>query len=347
MNTRYGVLIVDDSAFMRRAISLLFEGEPDFYIVGIARNGEEAIEKANRFKPHVITMDIEMPEMDGLTALEEIVKTSKTPVVMLSTQTEDGADATIKALAIGAVDFYPKGDLLKDPVDPEMIKGFLQRVRTAARAKVRVGMLAEEVEAAQQFPVQRKDPRVGMLIIGCSTGGPSALQCILPRLPKDFPAGVVVIQHMPPGFTKPLADRFNQLCQLSVKEAENGDIPQPGMVLVASAGFQTEFHSGPDGIIRLKVSEDGGRHLYKPSVDVTLLSAAPLYREKLLVSILTGMGSDGLEGCRLVKKFEGTVLSEAEESCVVYGMPKVVFEAGLSDRQVSLSNMFPSILSYV
>lgn len=334
---------------MRRAIGQIFETDPGFYVIGIARNGEEAIEKAVRLKPDVITMDIEMPEMDGLAALDQIMRQAPCPVVMLSTQTGSGTEASLKALELGAVDFFLKADLLQDPPRGEIIRDFLARVKAASAAKLparTVDAGAPEPVAERPWAAQEKIADIGLVVIGTSTGGPSALQAILPRFPSDFPAGIVVVQHMPPGFTKPLADRFHTLCHLEVREAEDGDEIRAGRILIAPAGFQTLIMRKPGGkhIVRLEAESD---KLYKPSVDVTLSSAAPLFAERLLSVILTGMGNDGLEGVRVVKAHQGHVVVEAESSCIVYGMPKVVWEAGLADHQAPLGDMFNLIRTYV
>lgn len=344
---RYGVLIVDDSAFMRRAISLLFEKDTDFFITGIARNGLEAIEKIKRFKPDVVTMDVEMPEMDGITALAQIMKVHPVAVVMLSTLTGEGAEATLTALQLGAVDFFPKSSLITDPIDPKKADDFLMRVKAAANAKLpsknNIASVKEIVAAEKK---KEGTASVDLLVIGCSTGGPSAIQSILPRFTPDFPAGIVVLQHMPPGFTKPLADRFDTLCHLKVKEAEDGDVVMPGIIYIAPAGYQTLFQKTYDGKTVLKIVRDESK-LYKPSIDVSLQSASSIYRDRLLAVILTGMGTDGLIGCGEVKRQRGRVIVESEESCIVYGMPKAVYEAGYADRQVSLPHMYQEILSFI
>ncbi|MBB3113271.1 two-component system chemotaxis response regulator CheB [Paenibacillus phyllosphaerae] len=342
---QYGVLIVDDSAFMRRAIGLLFEQDPQFYVVGIARNGEEAVEKAARFKPDVITMDIEMPEVDGIAALEQIMLRTPCPVVMLSTQTGEGTVASLRALELGAVDFFLKSTLLQDPVSPDHIREFLQRVKAAASARLPNAEMKPVSLPPKPVP-SVKSGSIDLVVIGTSTGGPSALQTILPRFPADFSAAVIVVQHMPPGFTKPLADRFDGFCQLSVKEAEEGDVVKPGIIYIAPAGFQTVIAKAGIGRYVLHLESESDK-LYKPSVDVTLASAAVHYGDRLLTAVLTGMGNDGLEGCQDVKANKGHVLVEAECSCIVYGMPKVVFEAGLADQQAALPQMYDLIRLYV
>ncbi|CEG25880.1 protein-glutamate methylesterase/protein-glutamine glutaminase [Bacillus sp. B-jedd] len=342
---QYGILVVDDSAFMRRAISQIIEQDSQFFVMAIARNGVEAVEKVQRLKPDLVTMDVEMPEMNGIIALSKIMKAAPVPVVMLSSRTGEGARETIQALEQGAVDFFLKDSLLKDQ-NGELKQEFLQRLK---------GILAGKLPSVNPEPVQHhvKEQKLSkqdkdVIIIGCSTGGPSALQTILPRFPKDFSLPVVVAQHMPQGFTKHLAERFNSLCNLTVKEAEDGEGVSAGTIYIAPSGFQTRFHRNPDGSIVFKVADEkGSKALYKPAIDITLSSAAPIFNKRLLSVILTGMGVDGTYGCGLVKKHGGTVLVEAEESCVVYGMPKSVYEAGHADSQYELSKIFQGILSFI
>jgi two-component system chemotaxis response regulator CheB len=343
---QYGVLVVDDSAFMRRAISLILEKDSQFFVIGIARNGVEAIEKVHRLQPDLVTMDVEMPEMNGLQALDQIMKTSPVPVVMLSSRTSEGAHETLQALESGAVDFFLKDSLIKDRDDQEKVQEFLHRLKGIANAKL---PRKTEVAPSLKRVIKKNGQRqTDLVFIGCSTGGPSALQSILPRLPEDFPVPVVVAQHMPPGFTKPLAERFNNLCKLNVMEARNGQTVEVGNIYIAPSGFQTQFEKKADGSVVFRVEQqEGVKSLYKPSIDITLHSAAPIYRERLLSVILTGMGVDGMQGCGLVKKYSGHVFVEAEESCIVYGMPKAVLEAGYADNQFLLSRMHQEIISFV
>jgi len=362
---QYGVLVVDDSSFMRRCIRLVIEKDPQLFVVGIARNGIEAIEKVRRLKPDIVTMDVEMPEMDGMTALKEIMATCPVPVVMLSNRTDKDPEATFQALELGAADFYLKSVLLEDNVKPEIIREFLERLKAIAekakksvhkeqkeqQRKVTSGNVSEILENILNKPeslVGTKSGLVDLLIIGCSTGGPSALQSILPRFPKDTHIPIVVLQHMPPGFTKPLAERFDSICNLRVKEAEDGDVLEAGNIYIAPAGYQTLLNKKDNGSIAFKIKDcPSVETIYKPSINVTLESAAPIYKERLLSVILTGMGNDGLIGCKSVKKYNGRVIVEAEESCIVYGMPKVIYEAGLADVQVPLSGIFREIMLYL
>jgi len=337
---------------MRKSISLIIEKDPQFFIAGIARNGNEAIEKVQRLKPDIVTMDVEMPEMDGIMALSKIMETNPVPVVMLSNYTKEGADITIKALEQGAVDFFLKSELIGPNVEEKVVDDFLCKLKMIAEnAKVPMREVKSSKEEGIKLTKSESRERgqlVDLVIIGTSTGGPSALQSILPFFPENTRVPILVLQHMPPGFTKSLAERFDTFCNLCVKEAEDGDILEAGKIYIAPSGFQTLLSKRSDNSISLKIKDmPNEKTLYKPSINITLDSAAPIYKERLLTVILTGMGNDGLIGCGSVKKYNGHVIVEAEESCVVYGMPKAVFEAGLADIQVTLPNIFEKIMLYI
>ena len=342
---QYGVLVVDDSAFMRRAISLMLETDPRFFVIGIARNGVDAVDKVKRLKPDLVTMDIEMPEMNGLCALEQIMKTNPVPVVMISSRTGEGAQETLKALELGAVDFFLKENLIRNQNGADQSIDFLQRLagiveakRPAVISKIKLPEMEVSIETRQNTE---------LIFIGCSTGGPKALQAILPCFPKEFPIPIVIAQHMPPGFTKHLAERFDSLCQMEVQEAQNGKEVKPGTIYICPSGYQTRFEKIA-GTIVFKVDDcDMVNELYKPSIDITLSSAAPIFTDRLLSIILTGMGVDGAKGCGEVKKYSGKVFVESEESCTVYGMPKAVLEAGFADGQFVLSQMYSKITSFL
>lgn len=345
---QFGVLVVDDSSFMRRCISLILEKDPEFFIIGIARNGIDAIEKVQRLKPDLVTMDLEMPELNGIEALKEIMKSNPVPVVMLSQHTEEGTKLALEALEEGAVDFFLKSSLIGDNTSEEIINDFLVRLKAIAKSgKVHLNeedYIKKETnnELVKKTSYSKKRD---LIIIGCSTGGPSALQSLFPRFPEDLDVPIIVLQHMPPGFTKPLSERFDAICNLRVKEIENGDELVPGNIYIAPSGFQTFLELNNDNKVTFKVEDYSPiETLYKPSINVTLNSAAPLFKDRLISIILTGMGNDGLMGCDNVKKNNGFVIVEAEESCVVYGMPKVVYEAGLADVQVPLSRIFEQIM---
>lgn len=333
MDSVIRLMIVDDSAFMRQVISRIAERDKRILIVGRARNGEEALEKIPLIKPHVITLDVEMPVMGGLEALERIMELYPVPVIMLSSLTAKGAQVTLQALELGAVDF-----LLK-PTEREQ----LNNMASELLAKIRIA--ATVPVAAKKFPIPIKPTRstpyhipqmtpgtIEAVVIGTSTGGPSALQKVVPRLPQKIPAGIVIVQHMPKGFTRILADRLNQNSLIEVKEAEHGDCVGPGLALVAPAGKQMYLDRSPKGVIVSLKDEASVTTLFKPSVDVTMLSAAEAYGKNLLGVIMTGMGNDGLRGFRRIKELGGKTLAEAEETCVVFGMPKAVINAGLADE---------------
>jgi two-component system chemotaxis response regulator CheB len=303
---QYGVLIVDDSSFMRRSISLIIEKDPQFFIIGIARNGIDAIEKIQRLKPDIVTMDVEMPEMDGKEALKTIMKICPVPVVMLSNYTEEGTKLALEALEEGAMDFFLKSTLVGEDVKDEVVSEFLSRLKCIIKSgKVQNNEIVKENEellVENTEKISLKNNRE-LLIIGCSTGGPSALQSILPRFPKKLKVPIVVIQHMPPGFTKALAERFDTICNLHVKEIQNDELLEVGNIYIAPAGFQTFLEKNMENKIVFKVKDYSPiETLYKPSINVTLNSAAPMFKEKLLTIILTGMGNDGLIGCQNVKK---------------------------------------------
>jgi two-component system, chemotaxis family, protein-glutamate methylesterase/glutaminase len=354
---QYGVLVVDDSAFMRRAISLMLEEDPRFFVIGIARNGVEAVEKVKRLKPDLVTMDVEMPEMNGISALDQIMKTNPVPVVMISSRTQDGAQETLQALSLGAVDFFLKDNLIRNRNGENQSKEFIERLSGIIEAKWTYSLPMEQSHENDNNEDYHKQEEPGvpikpqkntdMVLIGCSTGGPKALQTILPNFPKNFPVPIVVAQHMPPGFTKHLADRFNTLCQMEVKEVQNNQEVKAGTIFICPSGYQTRFEKLEDTIVFKVDNHDDGQELYKPSIDLTLSSAAPIFKDRLLSVILTGMGVDGTKGCGLVKQFRGKVFVEAEDTCIVYGMPRAVMEAGYADRQYKLSSMYKEITANV
>lgn len=364
MNTRnpIRVLVVDDSAFMRKAISTMLRESQDIVVVDTAKNGEDALQKIATLDLDVMTLDIDMPGMDGLTVLEEVMKSHPLPVVMVSSLTEDGAAITIRALELGAIDFIPKhlgGSSLKI----SMIREPLQdKVRAAAKAtnKIRNRRLPcfsgqRKAGAISQFPqtapqkaenvspsftghwsVPQRDP--GVLVIGCSTGGPQALQRVLTSLPATIPCPIVVAQHMPKFFTKPFAERLNQLCALEVREAQEGDLLRPGLILIAPGGQHLTLE-GRGEVVKTHINEHPENLPYRPSVDLLMQSAANLYGPKVTGLIMTGMGQDGLEGARAIKKAGGSVLAQDEASCVVYGMPKAVAEHGCANKVIPLEKI--------
>ncbi|MBU8934579.1 MAG: chemotaxis response regulator protein-glutamate methylesterase [candidate division Zixibacteria bacterium] len=357
------ILVVDDSAFMRKAISMMLESDPAIKVVGTARDGEEGIQKVRHLKPDLVTMDIEMPRMDGLTALREIMAKHPVPVMMISSLTTDGARATLDALEMGAVDFIPKElsyvslDIVK--IREELvakIKNIVKRksllmarfrgTRSAGRMKTspgRSGVPRKSVSVVKT--IRKRNHQVGIIAIGSSTGGPPALAEVIPRLPRNLPAGIVIAQHMPPKFTKSLAERLNGLSELHVKEAADGDPVEAGTVLIAPGGQQmTVNKAGAKAYVR--VSSEPSDTLYKPCVDVMLDSVAASYHRAILGVILTGMGSNGVTGLRKVKSGGGVIIAQDEPTCIVYGMPRAAAEAGVCDHIVPIEQVAQEIVSY-
>ncbi|MGD8174001.1 protein-glutamate methylesterase/protein-glutamine glutaminase [Vibrio sp. TRT 21S02] len=363
------VLVVDDSSFFRRRVSEIINSEPRLEVIDVATNGKEAVEKALKLKPDVITMDIEMPVMDGITAVREIMAKSPTPILMFSSLTHDGAKATLDALDAGALDFLPKKfeDIARNR--DEAVSLLQQRViqissrRTMMRRNVVSKPVTsstptrpatkpaagaqpkrpttQAVSAAARFKATGK--KYQLTAIGTSTGGPVALQNILTKLPANYPHPIVLIQHMPATFTSAFASRLNSLCKIQVKEAEDGDALRPGVAYLAPGGKQMMI-DGRAGSAKLRIIDGGERMNYKPCVDVTFGSAAKIYADKVLSMVLTGMGADGREGARMLKGAGSTIWAQDEASCVVYGMPQAVAKAGLSTEDLPLDRIAERML---
>ena len=345
------VLVVDDSAFMRRVISEAIAAEPDMEVAGIAINGLDALLKVEQLQPDVLTLDVEMPEMDGLVALRHLMARYPRPVVMLSSRTQAGAGTTIRALTIGAVDFVakPSGSISLDfhRVREELV----QKVRVAATARVsRIGSrLSGPSKAVARRPVSdTRHPTSGthvdrLVVIGASTGGPRALGRLLADLQPDGSTAYVVVQHMPAGFTRSLAERLDAASAVSVREAAQGDSPAPDTVLLAPGNYHLRL--SPLGAVEL---DQGPRvHGVRPSVDVALYSIAETFGSHTVAAILTGMGQDGAAGAVAVREAGGYVLAEDESSCVVWGMPRAVVELAGADRVVPLDEMAHAITGAV
>jgi len=345
------VLIVDDSGFFRRRLSEIFAADPGIEVVGTAANGQEAVDQVPRLKPDVITMDIEMPIMDGITAVRRIMASHPTPILMFSSLTTEGATATFEALEAGAADYLPKR--LEDIATDRnvAIRELTTRVRQLAtrRAPAVPRVQVEAAVRAQPRPpgaVPGSAGRYRILAIGASTGGPVALQQVLMALPKEFPLPILLIQHMPGTFTGPFALRLNQMCKIGVKEAADGDALAPGQALLAPGGKQMllEQRAG-QVLVRIQDPEPGQN--YKPCVDVTFNAVARVFPGKTLALVLTGMGADGREGARVLKQGGSTIWAQDEKSCVVYGMPAAVVEARIADQVLPLPSIGPEILHEV
>ncbi len=363
------VLVVDDSFFMRQAITKILNSS-DIEVIDTARNGKEAVEKALLLKPDIITMDIEMPVLNGLEALSEIMKTYPMPVLMVSTLTTEGADATIEALTIGAVDFIAKRpafrdmDSLKDELvskvktiagssglKKELIRKRL--LRTMARQqkidepdKIDITQIKiHHAEPSEEYYVTgRRRPLpscVNIIGIGISTGGPSALQELFTRLPGELPVPIVVAQHMPPAFTDSLAKRINGISRLNISEAKHGDLLVPGGGYIAPGGK----HMTVSKKMRAEITDEAKRELFRPSADLLFNSIAESIGSSSIGIIMTGMGSDGTKGLKKLNAFGGYIIAQDYESCVVSGMPRSVVEAGIADEVVALADLPEAISS--
>lgn len=377
------VLVVDDSSFFRRRVSEIINKSPALEVIGTANNGVEAIEMVAKLRPDVVTMDIEMPVMDGITAVKKIMASNPVPILMFSSLTHQGATATLDALEAGAADFLPKKfeDIARDK--EEAISLLQQRIRaiahkrvsrvaprttekevtpsaTSARARVSPALsalrklnennvpkvsspLASNKPVAKMAPVvntkfKSSGKQYDILAIGTSTGGPVALQAILSALPRDFKLPIVLIQHMPGTFTKAFADRLNGICQISVKEASDGDVLKAGCAYLAPGGKQM-LVDGRAGQARIRIHEGNEKLNYKPSVDITFASLSKLYGSKVLAVVLTGMGADGRDGARMLKEKGSVIWAQDEASCVVYGMPQAVAKAGIATESLPLDQV--------
>ena len=358
------ILVVDDSAFMRKAISMMLESDPLIKVIGTARNGEEGIEKVKQLKPDLVTMDIEMPRMDGLTALREIMANNPVPVMMISSVTTEGAQATLDALEMGAVDFIPKqmsyvsldivkikDDLLAKIKDITrrrhvLMSRFRQR-RVQSVARTRPGHEPPQPAASvvRRSVIRKRSHHVNIIAVGSSTGGPPALQQVIPRLPRNLPVGVVIAQHMPPMFTKSLAERLDSLSLVTVREAVNGERLEPGLVLVAPGGMHISVTKR--GVSsHVSVSSQPKETLYHPCVDILMHSVARQFGRASMGVILSGMGSNGSDGLKDLKTQGGVIIAQNEATCVVYGMPKAAVQAGIVDHVASIETVADEMLAY-
>lgn len=347
------VVVIDDSAYNRRTITKMLEGLPEIEVVGYAADGEEGIRKIIDLKPDLVTLDLEMPRMDGFTLLRIIMSKCPTPVIVISARSED--ERVFKALELGALDFIAKPtsrisqDLLNIQHD------LLQKVRSVfnlnmASIKRREKLLADELEAAKKkvyAPAPQKvsavTSAIDVVAIGASTGGPPALQSIFLSFTEKFPFAVVVSQHMPVGFTRTFAERLNRFSGFDIREAQDGDPVRPGEVLVAPGGYNLEFRrAGGEAVARLVKPSSEDR--YVPSVDAMFRSCAEVFGSRILGVVLTGMGNDGSQGVRAIKTAGGLVLAESKESAVVFGMPREAIATGVVDKVVTVNNMAQEIL---
>lgn len=332
------VLIVDDSAFARRTITKILERDPRIEVVGTAWDGLEAIEKISRLRPDVVTMDLNMPHMTGMEALDIIMREMPLPVIVISSLNQEIIEETLEALEHGAVDFILKPTELASDKLFQIQSQLINKVVTIAslqkeefQNKYRTSQIQQHL--AQPVSHHVHPPiKVDCVAIGVSTGGPTALYQIIPKLPADFPAGLVIVQHMPPGFTKPLAERMDKNSQIRVKEAQMGDKVTPGVALVAPGGFHLFLERRNKSTVVARIDAEPANLIHIPSIDLTFSSVADVYKQRSLGIILTGMGKDGVEGLQKIKQSGGASLVEDESTCVVFGMPEVAIKRGIADK---------------
>lgn len=370
----YKVLVVDDSSFFRRRVTDILNNDPQLEVIDSAVNGQEAVDKALSLKPDVITMDIEMPVLNGIDAVKKIMAQSPTAILMFSSLTHQGAQATLDALEAGALDFLPKkfneiaqnsdeaGSLLRQRVVQLAKKGGVsRRVTPASSTSTKTSVDNKSSTSSRPSTAssssagikakgsldKQAGKKYGLLAIGTSTGGPVALQKILTQLPQDFPLPIIMIQHMPATFTFAFASRLNSLCKINVKEATNGEILKPGCAYLAPGGRQMLI-LGTESAAKIKVVEDTSEKItFKPCVDVSFGSAAKVFGGNVLGIILTGMGADGREGSRMLKAKGATIWAQDEQSSVVYGMPQAVTTAGISQLSLPIDEFANAIMKEV
>jgi two-component system chemotaxis response regulator CheB len=363
------VLVVDDSAFFRQRISDVLSQHVNIEVVGTARDGLDAVEKNNTLKPDVITMDVEMPRLNGIDAVRQIMRERPTQVLMVSSLTHEGAQVTLQAMEAGAVDYLTKdmrawmdkSPSLNEDLNSRIValgrskyfvkSSFLERKASTAKnttSTSHVFKLDDKVASQRQSPLANKPVAAvnkinsrgvvpagcKIVVIGSSTGGPAALQEILTNLPASFPYPILLIQHMPITFTSVFAQRLDQQCKIEVKHAESGDRLKPGRALLAPGGVQMML----DGAGAVQILKGDERLTYKPSVDVTFASVAKVFGDKSLAIILTGMGADGCDGAKLLKQAGATVWGQSESTCTIYGMPQAVAKAGVLDSVIDLKD---------
>ncbi len=336
-------LVVDDSAFARKVLKDMLSRCPFIDVVGTARDGIEALEMVEDLKPDLVTSDLMMPRLDGAGFVREQMARRPVPILIVS-MADENAGLALQALEAGAVDFVQKPTALATNDLLRIREELVEKAKAAAAAPLE--RLRPPIPASPAFPLAYTKPpsRVALLAIGISTGGPQALRALLPRFPSDFPVPIVMVLHMPIGFTALYAAKLDELCQFDVREAAEGDVLRPGLCLLAAAGQHLVLRKQYNRTVLAHLSRDPAESLHRPSVDVLFQSAAEAYGERVLGVVMTGMGNDGRQGAGCIKAQGGVVLTEAEESCVIYGMPRSVVEAGLSDAAVPLNALAQAII---
>ncbi|MFK7917173.1 MAG: chemotaxis response regulator protein-glutamate methylesterase [Ilumatobacter sp.] len=343
------VLVVDDSAVIRKVVTSVLDAVPGIEVVGVAHNGAVALSQMERLKPDLITLDIEMPEMDGLETLRQMRRTGvKVPAIMFSTLTDRGAKATIEALTLGARDYVTKPsnmgslDLAMERVRDELVPKISAICPRSNGASTTTGFAPASLPKMNVAPAAPKTTAIEVVAIGASTGGAGALVDILPGLSGSFPLPIVITQHMPAIFTRQLAERLDSMSAITVQEAQTGMPLRPGLALIAPGDFHLTFERGPSGVVT-KVTSGPAEHFCRPSVDVMFRSVAKIYRGRSLTVMLTGMGHDGCAGTGELHQLGAQIIAQDEATSSVWGMPGAVVGAGLADEVVPLASIARSI----
>jgi two-component system, chemotaxis family, protein-glutamate methylesterase/glutaminase len=341
LQNKIRVLVVDDSGYVIASITRRLESDPGIEVIGSARNGIEAVDMVKTFHPDVVTLDIVMPEMDGLAALEKIMADCPTPVVMLSALTGEHSISTIKALELGAVDFFLKPSAIRPAGEGYQDDTLVAKVKAAATAHV----FRKERSGLTSSPVKKKIAAKNagfskLVVIGTSTGGPRSLMEVVPLIPADIPAAFLIVQHMPPTFTRTLAERLNQASQIEIAEARDGNTIRRGLALLAPG----DFHMTVDSKGKISLNQEPTYLGVRPAVDITMKSAAEAFRDIVIGVVLTGMGTDGTIGSNVIKSHGGKVLAQDEATSAVFGMPMSVFKSGCVDRVLPLHKMADAIV---
>jgi two-component system chemotaxis response regulator CheB len=338
------VLVVDDSALMRKLIPQILQADNSIEVVGTAMDGNFGLKKIEELKPQVITLDLEMPGMGGLDMLKEIMRRYRLPVIVVSSHSTQGATVTLKALSLGAFDFVAKPNDVHARM-PEIARELIAKIKAAAQSRgVQLTPATSNLRPSDKVRLDSKKQATRIVAIGISTGGPQALQYVLAQLPGDFPGSIVVVQHMPEGFTEMFARRLDESCSIRVKEAQSGDLLLAGRVLICPGSRHIKVKRLPLGDI-VVLSDDPRVNGHRPSADVLFKSLAEEFKAKGIAVIMTGMGEDGALGMGIVKAAGGMTLAQSEESCVVYGMPKAAIERGFAMRIVALDALANTLQS--
>ena len=344
------VIVADDSALMRRVISDMLNSDPTIKVIGTAINGEDCIKKCRELKPDIMTLDIEMPVLDGLGVLKRLMPENPIPIILLTGTTD--AKKTFEGLNLGAVDFLlkPSGNI---SLDMDKIRDDLvSKVKAAYDSREKItDKIQEKIRnpPEEMTPVNRNfySTSKKIIVIAASTGGPQALERLLVQLPKNIPAPILIVQHMPAGFTKTLAERFNNACNIAVREAADGDILEDGVALIAPGGYHMELEIQDDNSLKIRLNQKPTELGVRPNANRLFKSVADIYKDNTIGVVLTGMGYDGTEGSRQIKNYSGLVIAESKETAIIYGMPKSIVDNNLADMTLDVDSIGAALLQAV